>query len=356
MHSSILWCLLTSRARLPIFWHSHMGSGGRNNLELTLAISDYDHVRDLTSGLIRPEGIELRSLDFRVEEIFFRFAASREWDLSEFSMAKYCSLVAAGESGLTAIPVFPSRVFRHSSFYVRRGGDIKAPADFAGRRVGVPEWAQTAGVYARALITHEYGVALKDIEWVQAGVNEPGRQEQAKLRLPEGVELRVEPARSLTEMLLAGDIDVIITAHPPDAYSGPGGPVVRLFEDYEPLEADYYARTGIFPIMHTVAIRRDVYEQHRWMAMNMLKAFEQSKQRSVSRLREITASRFPLPWSPVRAAEAEELMGEPWPYGIEKNATTLDAFLGYCFEQGVCIRRLKTEELFAPEVTQEFRV
>jgi len=322
-------------------------------LGLTLAISDYDHVRDLTSGKVRPEGIELTCLDLGVEEIFFRFTAFREWHVSELSLAKYCSLRASGDESLTAIPVFPSRVFRHSSFYVRRDAGIREPGDLAGRRIGVPEWAQTAGVFARGLLVHELGVSLSAVEWVQAGVNEPGRQEQVPLALPDGVACTIDSERSLNELLLAGEIDAAISAHPPDAF---GDAVVRLFPEHEQLERDYYRRTGIFPIMHIVALRRDVFDEHPWVAMELLKAFETAKQRSIARLLEARASRFPLPWGQQRGAEAIELLGKLWPYGIEPNRKTLEAFLGFCHEQGVCARLLTPEELVPAEVQQEFRV
>jgi 4,5-dihydroxyphthalate decarboxylase len=325
-------------------------------LALTLAISDYDHVRDLASGVVRPQGIELTCLQLPVEEIFFRFTAFREWHVSEMSMAKYSSLRAAEDPGLTAIPVFPSRVFRHSSFFVRRGGGIDRPEDLAGRRVGVPEWAQTAGVYARGVLVHEYGVGLDEVKWVQAGVNEPGRQEQAQLALPAGVELTVDRERSLNDMLLAGELDAVISAHPPRDFRGGEGPIVHLIPDYVEREREWHRRTGIFPIMHIVALRRDVFDAHPWAAMELLKAFHAARERSVARLSELTASRFPLPWGNARAAEAREEFGDPWPYGIAPNRTTLDAFLGFCHEQGITSRRLQPEDLVPAEVQSEFRI
>jgi 4,5-dihydroxyphthalate decarboxylase len=325
-------------------------------VQLTLAISDYDHVRDLTSGLVRPQGIELTCLDLPVEEIFFRFTAYREWDLSEMSMAKYCSLRAAGDDTITAIPVFPSRVFRHSSFFVRRDSHVRQPSDLVGARVGVPEWAQTAGVYARGVLAHEYGVPLEKVRWVQGGINQAGRQEQAPLELPAGLELVVERDRSLNDMLVAGDLDAVITAHPPTGSEGVDAPLVHLIPDYHAQEQDYYRRTGVFPIMHVVALRRDTFDEHPWIAMEMLKAFEQAKQRSLARVDELTASRIPVPWSYVRAAEDRATFGELWPYGIEPNRTTLEAFLGFCHEQGICRRRLAPDELVPAEVMAAFRI
>ena len=327
-----------------------------HELGLSLAISDYDHVRDLTTGAVRPAGISLTPIDLPVEEIFFRFTAFREWAVSEMSMAKYASLRAAGDNSLTAIPVFPSRVFRHSAFYVRRDGDIREPAQLRGRRIGVPEWAQTATVYARGILATEWGVPLSDIEWVQAGVNEPGRREQAPLQLPAGISLTVESQRSLAAMLRDGALDAIISAKPPDGFHPDTGPIVRLLPDPEPHEREWHARTGVFPIMHVVALRAEDYAANRWIAMELLKAFEEAKRRSLARLRELTASRIALPWGPARVAEAERTFGELWPYGIEPNRATLEAFLGWCLEQGVCARALAPEELFAAEVQHAFHV
>ena len=183
-------------------------------LPLTLAVHDYDHVRDLASGVVGVEGVSLTVLHHPVEEIFFRFTRFREWDVSELSLAKYCSLRAAGERSLVAIPVFTSRAFRHSAIFVRDDGPVDDPAALSGARIGVPEWTQTATVYARGVLAHEFGVALTDVNWVQAGTNEPGRSEGVAVTLPEGVSLTPMPERTLNELLLGGEIDALIAAHP----------------------------------------------------------------------------------------------------------------------------------------------
>ncbi|HEV8674635.1 MAG TPA: 4,5-dihydroxyphthalate decarboxylase [Methylomirabilota bacterium] len=326
-------------------------------VHLTLAISDYDHVRDLTSGAVRPEGIALTCLNLSIEEIFHRFTAFREWDVSEMSMGKYAALRSQDDPSLTAIPVFPSRVFRHSAIYVRRDGPVREPADLAGRRVGVPEWAQTAMIYARGLLVHQYGLRLEDVEWYQAGVNQAGRAEKVELKLPPGVRLTRVADRTLDGMLLAGELDAVMSARAPASVERRHPDVVRLFPDSMRVEEAYWRDTGIFPIMHTVAIRRDVFERHRWVAMNLYRAFDEAKRRSQARALEIAAARFPVPWIADHAARARELFGEDfWPYGIEPNRRTLEAFLGYAHEQGVCHRPLGVEELFPPEVRSTFKV
>ncbi|HVC85477.1 MAG TPA: hypothetical protein VNC12_09500 [Solirubrobacteraceae bacterium] len=328
-----------------------------NAVPLTLAVHDYDHVRDLSSGAVGVAGVTLRCLHFPVEEIFFRFTRFREWDVSELSLAKYASLRAAGDDSLVAIPVFTSRAFRHSAIFIRADGPLDDPAALAGARIGVPEWTQTATVYARGALAHEFGVALAEVNWVQAGTNEPGRLEGVPVVLPPGVSLTAMPEHTLNDLLLAGEIDALIAAHPPTDFRGGSGRIVRLFSDYRAVEERSYRETGVFPIMHVVTLRADVHARYPWIAMNLLSAFEVAKQRSVARALDVNAPRFPVPWGPANAQRAQELIGEDfWPYGIEANRRTLETFLELAFEQGVCARRLTADELFVPEVQQAYRV
>ncbi|MGH9087065.1 MAG: 4,5-dihydroxyphthalate decarboxylase [Acidimicrobiales bacterium] len=325
-------------------------------LPLTLAMTGYDHVLDLETGAVDVEGVDLTVLRLPVEEIFFRFLRYREWHVSELSMAKYTALRAAGDTSLVAIPVFPSRVCRHSSIYVRPDGP-SSPKELAGGRIGVPEWAQTASVYTRALLQHEWGIALEDIRWFQAGVNTPGRAEKVALHLPEGISLTPVPDRCLEDMLRAGDLDAVLSAHPPDGFGRGEGGIVRLFPDYRPVEQEYVARTGILPIMHITVIRSDVHESAPWVAANLLTAFEEAKRRSLQRLSEMTVSRVPLPWVPEMVADMRRLLGpDPWPYGVEPNRPTLEAFTRWAHEQGVAARRLEPEELFVPQVLDRYKV
>ena len=326
-------------------------------LRLTFAASEYDHFHDLVSGDVAAEGIELNYLKLTIEEVFFRFTRFREWDVSEMSMGKYISLKSQGDESITAIPVFPSRVFRQSSLYIRADSPLKDAGELAGKRIGIPEWAQTASIYTRGWLAHQVGVPLTEIEWIQAGVNQPGRVEKVELRLPEGIRYRPEPERSLNEMLLAGDIDVAMSAHPPEAAEDGSGEIVRLYPNYREIEEAYYLETGIFPIMHVIALRGDVFEANRWIAMNLLKAFEEAKANAMRRALEITATRFPFAWCFDAAAEARGLFGDDFfPYGIEANRKTLEAFLQYGFEQGVCHRKIAPEDLFPPEIQAEFKV
>ena len=311
------------------------------NLPLTLAIHPYDHVRGLAA-----QGIDLTVLELPIEEIFFRFTKFREWHASEMSFGKTVSLMAEASPAIMPIPVFPSRVFRHSAIYVGKDSSIKEPKNLEGRKVGIPEWAQTAGIYVRGLLQHEYGVDLARVQWYQAGVQQPGRVEKVKLHLPEGLRITAVPDRSLAGMLAGGELDAVISAR------NPGGK--RLFEDYVSLEERYFRKTGIYPIMHVVVLRRDTYERDRWVAMNLFKAFEAAKRESMQRLVEIGLSHVPMPWLAEHARRWRELAGEDfWPYGLEANRPTLEAFVQYAHEQGITARRLKVEELFAPETRGE---
>jgi len=326
-------------------------------LKLTLATADYDHIRDLSTGLVQPEGIDLTCLVMQIEEMFFRFINYREFDVSEMSMGKYTALASQDDKRFWAIPVFPSRIFRHSSIYIRTKGSVRQPSDLVGKRVGVPEWAQTAAVYSRGALMHQYGIDLASINWVQGGVNDAGRTEKVALQLPNGVKLERVTDRSLDDMLLAGELDAVLTAHPPESYEHGNPEVTRMFEDFVPVETEYYRQTGIFPIMHVIAMKRELVEEYPWMPMQLYKAFEEAKARSVARMLELTAPRVPIPWCYAHTANAQKLFGEDhWPYGIEANRRTLDAFLQYGFEQGVCRRRLQPEELFPPQMQKSFKV
>jgi 4,5-dihydroxyphthalate decarboxylase len=312
------------------------------NLQLSLAMSPYEHVRN-----VRPRGIDLVTLELSVEEIFYRFTRFREWDVSEMSFAKVTALLSEEKPDIVALPVFLSRVFRHSAVYA--GPAVNKPKDLEGRRVGIPEWAQTAGIYVRGMLADEYGVDLAKIEWHQAGVRQPGRVEKIELRLPKGVSIARHPDKTLAGMLAAGELDAVISAR------DPGGR--RLFPNSRELEEAYFRKTRIFPIMHVLVLRRQVYERDRWVAMNLYTAFEEAKRASLARLADIGASQVPLPWIPDEVRAWQALAGEDfWPYGVDANRPTLEAFFRWSHEQGVARRPLKVEDVFAPETREHFKI
>ena len=331
-----------------------------NPLPLTLALGPYDHTRDVTDGTLRVEGVQLRTLDLPIEEIFYRFTLHREWDISEMSMAKYIALRSQNDSSIMALPVFISRAFRHSMFYVKEGSAIKRAEDLQGKRIGVPEWAQTAGVYGRGYLSDYVGVKLSSIDWVQAGVNEAGRKEKVKLNLPDGIRYSTAPSSSLNSMLLSGELDAVMSARPPIAL---GRGIVRLMPEYQAMELQYFKDTNIYPIMHSLVLKGSVLQEHPWVGMNLLKTFTEAKNRSLERLSDVTASHAPLAWLAEYTERMRALFGDDfYPYGISAgqgghmNRATLAAFVKFGYEQGVCQRLLDVDELFPAQVLASYKV
>jgi 4,5-dihydroxyphthalate decarboxylase len=333
-----------------------VSSSGTASLHLTLAVCDYEHTREIAQGIVRAEGITLNPLVFpSIEEITFRFTRNLEWDVSELSFGKYISLASAGGAPMIAIPVFPSRMHRHSAIYVRTDRGIRTPRDLEGRTIGVPEWAQTAGIWVRGFLAEEYGVDLKSIRWLQAGVDEPGRAEKVALKLPAGLRVEPRPDTTLSAMLESGEADAVISARVPRGAQGAN--VARLFPDARAEEAKLFARTGVFPIMHLITLKRSVYEQHPWIAMNLYKAFDEAKRRCIELIRDYTCARFPLPWG---AAFVDEILakygGDPYPYGVDASRATIEAFSRYAHQQGVTHKHMAAEDLFARETLAASRV
>jgi 4,5-dihydroxyphthalate decarboxylase len=330
-----------------------------SDIDLTVAMAYYEHVADLASGRVRIPGVSLRWLELPVEEIFHRFIQFREWEVSEMSMGKYVSVIAEGDDSMVGLPVFPSRVFRHSAIYVR-SGEVTEPAQLRGKRIGVPEWAQTAAVYSRALLAHDWGVPLTEVDWYQAGVNQAGRVEHVDLHLPPGIRLTPVPSRSLNDMLLDGSLDAVLSAHPPASFTGGDPRVSRLLADPAKAEEEYAARTGIVPIMHVVVVRRDVVDEYPWIAGNLMTGFAEARARSIARLAAGPAgpgSRVPLLWADEALARTRAAFGgEPWPYGVEGNRTTLEAFTRWAHEQGVTRRKVGIDELFPAAVRSNYRI
>ncbi len=330
-----------------------------SDIDLTVAMAYYEHVADLASGRVRVPGVSLRWLELPVEEIFHRFIQFREWEVSEMSMGKYVSVIAEGDDSMVGLPVFPSRVFRHSAIYVRTG-EVTEPAQLRGKRIGVPEWAQTAAVYSRALLAHDWGVPLTEVDWYQAGVNQAGRVEHVDLHLPPDIRLTPVPGRSLNDMLLDGSLDAVLSAHPPASFIGGDPRVSRLLADPAKAEEDYAARTGIVPIMHVVVVRRDVVDQYPWIVGNLMTGFAEARARSIARLAAGPAgpgSRVPLLWADEALARTRAAFGgEPWPYGAEGNRTTLEAFTRWAHEQGVTRRKVGIDELFPAAVRSSYRI
>jgi 4,5-dihydroxyphthalate decarboxylase len=255
------------------------------------------------------------------------------------------------------LPVFASRLFRFGSFYVNRNSGIKTAADLKGKTIGSPEWAHTAAVYMRGWLHHEAGVKLTDVHWYQAGANEAGRIEKVELSLPPGVKLTRVADKSLSEMVASGEIDCALIARPPTSFLAGHPDVVRLFPNFHEMEQEHFARTKVFPIMHVIAMKREILDAHPWVARNLYTAFNESKRRSVERLLDPAVSRYPLPWLPTYARKMRDLFdGDPFPFGIEENRPTLELFLQYTHEQGIAHRLVKPEEIFPAGIMTSVKV
>jgi len=327
------------------------------SVALTIATTDYDHFRDFRLGLIRAEGIEVNWLTLGHHEIFSRFTFNREWDVSELSFAKFLAQVTRKDSDIIGLPVYASRLFRFASFYVNRKSGIKTIQDLRRKRVGVPEWAHTAAVYMRGWLMHEGGVALSEIEWVQAGTNEAGRVEKVELSLPKGVRVTSMAEKTLSGMIASGEIDCAIIARPPNSFRENHPDVVRLFPDYEALEQRYYQQTRVYPIMHVIAMRKSLLDPQPWIARNLYNAFEESKRRSLERILDPAVSRYPIPWLTSYALRMQQMFGgDPFPYGIESNRPTLELFLRYAHEQGIAHRLASPEEIFPPGIMASVKI
>lgn len=327
-------------------------------LRLSLACWDYDRTRALADGSVRAEGIDLNYLDMHVEETFFRMLRNREFDVAEMSLSSYAVSAARDSPPFIAIPVFPSRFFRQSCIFVSTKSAIREPRDLIGKRIGTPEYQMTAPVWIRGILQDEYGVDPASVEYCTGGEEEPGREEKLSLDLPAKFRVtRIGAGKTLATMLADGEIDALHTARIPSTFQSRPGAVRRLFENHVEVERAYYRKTRIFPIMHTVVIRRDVYQANPWIAQSLTKAFVKAKQRVYENLYTTSALTTMLPWQIAQVEEVRRDMGDDWwPYGFEANRHVLDTFLRYHHEQGLSGRRLQPEELFAPETLASFRI
>jgi 4,5-dihydroxyphthalate decarboxylase len=322
-----------------------------SDLSLTFACGLYDRMVALYTGEVRPAGIDLNFIVIdSPRQIFDRMTGGLEFDASELSSSEFIARMAAGKCPFVAIPVFASRVFRHGHITVNRKAKIRKAKDLEGKRVGVPLYTQTAAVFIRGLLQHEYGVNLAKIHWVQGALNTPGAHgtpSAMPLVKPIAIEIN-KTGKSLSALLGEHAIDAIIAADVPESiHHNPD--VRRLFPNFHEIEREYYQRTRIFPIMHLIAIRRDVYEKHPFVATSLYDALCKSKQRGLEKMRYAGALRYMLPWLTADLVEIDEVFGgDPWPYGVEANRPTLEALVTYMVEQALIAAPIAIEDLFVP--------
>lgn len=324
------------------------------SVPITLACERYDRTEALRDGRVRPAGIDLTYLPQQVEETFFRMARFREFDAAEMSLSSYV-VGLTRDAPFVALPVFPSRLFRHSGIYVSAKSGIAEPEDLVGKQIGIAEYQLTANVWIRGILADFHGVPVDSVTYRTGGLHDPGRPEKLKVDLPPQVRTEpIGPGQTLSQMLADGDIDALYTPRTPHSFLAGDGRVRRLFDPSGPAEVDYYRSTGIFPIMHVVVLRRDVYERHRWVARSMYDALCEAKRLCEDNIEETAAARYMLPWLHDEVARTKAILGEDyWPYGLEPNRETLRTFLRYSYDQGLAARPLEPEELFAPETLED---
>jgi 4,5-dihydroxyphthalate decarboxylase len=318
---------------------------------MTFAAATYDRMVALRTGDVKPEGIDLRFKAIEhVREIFDRMAATQPFDAAEFSSTEYIGRIGRGDRTFVALPVFPSRTFRHGFIFVNRKRVAK-PKDLEGKRIGTALYTQTAALWIRGILTSEYGVDLSGVTWVQGAVNTAGKHGNPSpppLLKPPRIELN-EGDTSLDDLLDTGKIDAIVGTRVPLCYRK-NPDIVRLFPDYPRDERAFYEKTRIHPIMHLVAMRRDFYEANPWAAKSLYKALVASKQRALELVHVEVAPRYLLPWLQHHVEEMDEVFGaDPWPYGVEANRPTLEALIRYMVEQHYIARPIPLEELFVGE-------
>jgi len=328
------------------------------NLQLSLACWDYDRTRAIMENRVQFDGIDLTYLNLVVEETFFRQMRHQEFDVSEMSFSSYLVSRFRSPQPFIAIPVFLSRCFRHSGIYINKNAGISKPKDLIGKRIGCAEYQLTANVWIRGMLEDEYGIKPSDYITVKGGLEEPGRIEKAAVSWPP--EMRVEgigPTQTLSAMLDSGEIDAMFSPRAPSCFLKESPNVGRLFSDTFAAEKAYFEKTGVFPIMHVVAIRRELYDEHRWVAQSLFKGFVQAQRMAYDDLRETAGLKLMLPWLIKHLADTEEVMGKNfWSYGLKPNIETVARLLQYHHNQGLSERLLDPEEIFAPETFESYKI
>lgn len=318
-------------------------------LKLTLACGNYDRTRALIDGSVQPEGIDLNYLPLIPGETFWRMLNNEEFDASEMSLSTYTILRSQGDQRFIALPVFPSRIFRHSCIYVRSAAAIQRPQDLKGKRIGVGDYQMTAAVWVRGLLSHEYQVPPDEVHWVVATPVCAGIELPANIRISQ-----IDSGQSLERMLETGEIDALVSVVIPRSVVA-GEPVVkRLIPNFREVETDYYRRTQIFPIMHTLVLKADLFQREPWITVSLYKAFVRAKELNYKRLYDTDALVASLPWLIDEIETSRRIFGEEiWDYSIEGSRPTLEAFVQYLDEQRLTRRRMRVEELFVPNIRPE---
>jgi 4,5-dihydroxyphthalate decarboxylase len=320
------------------------------DVPITIACGNYDRTKAIKDGQVKVDGCAVTYLPLYPEEIFFRVFRYQEFDVSEISFSSYMRTVAAGTSAYIGIPAFVSRIFRHSGIYIRNGAGISKPEDLRGKRIGLPEYQITAVVWMRGMMQHEYGVKPEEIHWRSGGQEQAGRGERTHLKPIPGLDLQAIPEdKTLVGMLRDGELDALFTARAPSSFLAGEPHIARLFPDTRVAEKAYYKKTGLFPIMHLVGIRKTLVEKYPWLPTSVYKAFLEAKALAMIDLRDVNALMVTLPWLEAETNETSAVMGDDfWKYGIEENMAQIEALTQYSYEQGLVDRKLTAKDLFHP--------
>ncbi|MDE0006464.1 MAG: ABC transporter substrate-binding protein [Rhodospirillaceae bacterium] len=327
-----------------------------SGLRLSVAMGDYDRTRPIADGRVPIDGVDPAVMLLSPEELFFRAMRHQAFDICELSLSSYAMSVARGNPHYVAVPVFLSRAFRHTSIYIRTDRGIERPEDLRERRLGIAEYQLTANVWVRGILEQDYGVPPSAIRWVRGGMDTPGRPEKVAVDLPADVSLEAAPTgRTLNRMLADGEIDGFIGPRAIRCFSEGHPNVGRLFRDARDAAEAWYRRHRIFPIMHVLALRRALADEHPWLPGALIKAFTRAKDLAQEALGDTSAPKATLPFIEDNLERTRALMGRDfWSYGLAGNEKTLDTFLGYHFSQGLSARRVAPEELFHPASMEAF--
>jgi 4,5-dihydroxyphthalate decarboxylase len=325
---------------------------------LTIACAEYDRTRPIKDGRVRVDGCEVTYLPLDPEELFFRAFRYHDFDVAELSFNSYLMTTSRNLCPYVAIPAFVSRHFRHSAIYIRTDRGIRGPADLKGKLVGLPEYQQTANVWMRGIFKEQFGLDPSDIRWRTGGQEEPGRDERTPLKVPGNIDLQpIGPTKTLNKMLVDGELDAVFSAREISAFVNRAPSIGLMFPNYREVEMDYYRRSGMFPIMHLVGIKKTLVEKYPWLPGSVCKAFCQAKRIAINELKEMSATKVTLPWPEVYVQDAAALMTEDfWRYGVAENAKDIETLARYSFEQGLAARKLTAEEIFHPSVFEISKV
>ena len=327
------------------------------NIPITIATNDYDRTRAVKDGAVSVDGCDVTYFTMLPEEMFFRAVRYAELDVTELSLSTHMLQTQRGDAQYLGIPVFLSRVFRHSGFYIRTDRDIASGADLKGKTVGVPEYQMTAAVWQRGLLKDEFGIEPWEIAWRTGGLEETGREERTPINLPDKYDLqRIGPDQTLSGMLESGELDAVISPPMPSCLQRGAPNVARRWPECRTAEQDYFRRTGIFQIMQISGVKKTLAKKHPWLPANLYEAYGQAKALAYKDLEAIGALKISLPWVGAELQETRALMGDdPWIYVVDQNRPTLEALIRYSAEQNLTVTGLKPEDFFAETTLQTAR-